>query len=148
MRKLLAILALLMSSSVWASDMELLLPVYVKHVQYTDKQDYNENFGNTSLGVNWSFAEFDVGTAYVHKNSHSKPSLYTYGFAYPAQEDNDFKGGIGIVTAIGGYKVPFIAAPAYSLRYKWVRVNSSYPVGKYFGHPFDLVSVQLLIPFN
>lgn len=126
---------------------ELLVPLYTKHVQYEDNdKDYIEGFGNTAIGANWSFKHADVGAAWVFKNSHSENSLY--GFALGYLNDNPVKFGGGLFVAVGGYDLPMIMSPILAVRYKYIRVTTTYPLGKLSDGDFDLVNVQLIIPFN
>lgn len=125
---------------------ELLIPLYTKHLQYAAPKDYNEGFNNTSIGVNWAFDHADVGTSWVFKNSHSRNSLYGYAIGYLNKTGVKFGGGI--VAAAGGYDTPMIMSPILAVRYKWARVTTTYPLGKLGGGNFDVINVQLMIPFK
>jgi len=125
---------------------DLLLPAYTKHIQYDNEIDYTEGFDNTSIGLNWSFPHADLGSAYVFKNSHDKPSIYNYAIGYV--NPTGVKMGGGILAAVGGYDVPIILGPVFAVKYGWVRLVTTYPIGKLNGADFDLLNVQLMIPLE
>ena len=125
---------------------DLLVPLYTKHIQYGTSKDYVEGFDNTSIGLNWSFDHADVGSAWVSKNSYGKSSVYGYALGY--LNSSGIKVGAGAYIAVGGYNIPLLISPVLALRYKYVRVTTTYPLGKLSDAGFDLLNVQLLIPLE
>ena len=129
------------------ADVNLVVPFYTKHIQYDNYKTYTEDLDNHALGLEYSNGYVDVGSTYVHKNSHNKQSLYNHllGF-YTAP--NGIRIGGGLFIAIGGYDLPMLAAPIWSASYKWVRMTTSYPAVKLANGDFDLLNVQLIIPLR
>ena len=125
---------------------DLMLPAYTKHIQHNEYKSYNEGFGNTSIGLDWSETDKDYGLSYVHKNSHNKHSLYFHGIYYV--NNSNLKFGGGAIAALGGYENGGIASPALAIRYGWARVVTTYPFAKLANYDADIVNIQLMIPLE
>lgn len=144
MTKLLALTLLLCSLTTHATT-SVVFPTYTKHVTYTETPDYIENFDNLSIGIE-STGETDKGLVYVHVNSENKSSLYAYIFTYNKSEGVQLGGGTFL--AMGGYETTIKFAPAFAIRYKWLRLTTSYPLGKLVDAKADLLNIQIIIPLG
>lgn len=152
-RKLLLSLLMLVSTSVQSSELSLVLPVWNYHVQHQNLRDYTEGFNNRGVGLNMSIDNLDVGFIYIGKDSFNVQSAYAYMTAYT---NTPVQFGAGLAFAVRFKEDPqqreynqdgdSAIMPVLTVKYKYLRVTTSYPSGKLAGADADLVTVQLLLP--
>lgn len=127
------------------ADTKLVLPVYTKHIQYT-QNNYTEGFDNSSIGIEHTIDKYNIASIYVHKNSHNRHSLYNY--ALRELHTGTITTSLGGFLAIGGYDTGVIAAPIIAFRYKWIQIVTTYPIARLTDIPADLLNAQLIIPLE
>ena len=138
----------LMAKQSLADEPSLVLPTYLHHIQYQEKQELNEGFfANNALGLEWENDGTATSVVFVQSNSYERVSLYAYHLWYK-KPHKDWRLGLGLVGAMGGYDVPFILSPMVAVKYKWVQVSTTAPAAKVINSPADLVNVQLIIPLG
>lgn len=132
---------------------DIIIPVYTKHIVYSDNltnasdeppNEYKET--NVGIGINFELERTSFGGMYLKENSLEEESFYAYGSYNHKFGDTSYIGA-GVVVATG-YEHTFEFVPAVTARYKWVRVATTYPLGKLTGFSPDIITLQLVIPVH
>lgn len=132
----------------WA-EVNVIVPIATAHITHDGNcdgecnDDYNnENYG---LGLSYITGKNEFGAVYINKDSHENENIYFYyGRNYKISRDLTASVSLMLPT---GYEA-LAVVPVWSLKYKMIRVSTTYPVGKVIEQPADVVNVQLVIPLE
>jgi len=156
MRYLIALL-LLVSSSVQSAGVELVIPAWTHHIVYKeDVKPYTEGFDNRGIGINLNLEDrMDVGFVVMTKDSVEEQAIYAYGIGYT---DTPIQFGGGLTFIVKSKQDPqqaeyektqsAIVIPIFAIRYGWVRLTTTFPLGELVDAKIDLINVQLMIPLG
>ena len=155
MRSLLFLL-MLVSTYVQSAGLELVVPVYTKHIQYFNEVPLTEDYDNRGIGVNLNIDDYiDYGFVYIGKDSTNEESAYAYGIVY---SKTPIKAGIGLAFTSKTKEDPqqreYVKTrkskilPVIALRYGWARISTTLPFGAMTGQSMDLLTVQLVLPLT
>ena len=125
------------------AEVSLILPVATAHISHKDRDDYNnENYG---LGLSYEIGNNEIGAIYVNKDSNENENIYFY-YGRNYKLTRDLTASISLMLPTGYESLA--VAPVWSLKYKMVKVSTTYPVGKIINQPSDVVNIQLVIPLK
>ena len=127
-----------------SAEFSLIVPAATKHIQHNNEPyDYNDD--NYGLGLLYIIGKNEVGAVYINEDSNNNENIYFY-YARNYIISNDMIASISLMLPTGYEAVT--VAPVLSFQYKFVRVSTTYPVGKIIDAPADVVNVQLVIPIK
>lgn len=147
-----------------AAELRVVLPVYTKHTNYFHAEDWNgieysekwEDFRISDkvygIAIEYKSDNMIYGIGRLTKNSESLPSNFLYT---GLETTGKIQYGVALVYATGYAHITedgVIIYPTFSIKYKWLRVTTSYPFGKVFykdeAFQTDFINLQLVIPIN
>ena len=158
MKFVLIILSTLLAVECMASEINLLIPAYTMHTKYPSEEVSNDtgiiiNDKVYGLGIEYKTeSNYIFGIGNLNKNSEGNKSIFAYS-GYVSSITKNIK--VGVALGIGtGYTLlaenSRLIYPAFSFKYKMLRVVTSYPFGQilYKGADFntDFISIQIVIP--
>ena len=128
------------------ADINLVLPIYTKHLWHNDHKHVTENFKNKAVGIEYSTENLGTGLTRIYRNSYNVKSWYAHVIRYTTQPG--LKVGAGLVAVTGGYEKDLYIVPILAFKYNYVRVATTLPLGRMINLPMDVINIQLVIPLE